>query len=127
MYLKLLLILLTISVSGYSYAQISEEAAITLIESKYSQEEITEMKSSDPVKYKKLVFYYANSWILVRNENAETQLDENKIDVSRFEVQRAKDQRTEIIISQYNDKLVLLSQNELDEAYKKIESEETNN
>jgi hypothetical protein len=87
----------------------------------YSNAEISDMLKKDPAAIRKLNFYYQKSFIVEYSKNSGSELyDAGTIDVQRFEDQRLENERKTIIVSANNDKIILLSKKELEEAYSQI-------
>ncbi len=84
----------------------------------YTPQQIADLKQNNPGELKKLNHYFQHSFLVeastVPNASA---IDLMSIDAKRFESQRHATKRVEIIISRYDDKLILKSQKELDKEY----------
>ncbi|MDQ3046854.1 MAG: hypothetical protein M3R27_04840 [Bacteroidota bacterium] len=84
----------------------------------YTPQQIEEMSASNPLKIKYLTVYYSSSYLI--HNNAGTELDPLTVDVTPFEHLRQQDKRVSAGYSRQGHVIELLSKNELEALYKKI-------
>ncbi len=83
----------------------------------YSEAQIEEMSTSNPLKLKHLSIYYKSSFLI--HNNAGQPLDPSTVDVTPFEHLRQQDKRVSTGYSREGHVIELLSKNELEALYKK--------
>lgn len=77
-------------------------------------DKIEEWKKNNTVQYYKELWYYTESFYIKRNHFEEgVTMDEEIIDISRFEQERKPDAESIVVLQGYKDVLVLLPANKL--------------
>ena len=119
----IILFFLIIGKSGIAQSN-QKSSQLTLdprIETHYSAAEIKALKQTNPLEIKKLNYYFQDSFIIIPSTSPGAEpIDLWTIDVKRFENQRHATERKTIIISKYDDKLILKSKEEVEKEYDKI-------
>jgi hypothetical protein len=89
----------------------------------YSNQQVDEILSVDPVKIKKMNFYFRSSYQVLENTSCNqcAAIDFNAFDVTNFEKKRMKDRRVKVTLGQPCHVIELLSQTELLQAYQNIQ------
>lgn len=89
----------------------------------YTSQQLDEILTADPVKIKKMNFYFRSSYQVVENTacNQCTAIDFNSFDITIYEKKRMKDRRVKVTLGQPCHVIELLSQTELLQAYQNIQ------
>lgn len=118
-----IIILFFLVLGKNSIAQNNQSNSIPMdprIEKHFSEAEINRLKEM-PLVVKKLNYYFRDSYIVVPSTMSDAEpIDLMAIDARDFENQRHPTERKTIIISKYDDTLVLKSKEEVEKEYDKI-------
>jgi len=121
--LKLLFILVCVAISFASYAQVNEiklnpekvKKFLPYVEYKHGGTSgFPAWKETNKLQYTKEMWYYTESFYVKRNHlNEGITLNEEIIDISRFESNRKENEEVIVVLPGFKDALVLMPVNKL--------------
>lgn len=89
----------------------------------FTPEELAAIEK-DPVKLKKLNYLFNSSFIFVPSDSTNaTPVDPATIDIMKYDFHRFQDKPRTIFINRMHDKIILQSKDDLEKAYREIESQ----